>query len=265
MNETLSTLAAMLGGGFQGYAKDQDTRFQNARQLEAEALERARFNEQVSQFNRNFKQNQTEQNRRFTLDDALGRGNLAVNQGGLDVSRRRMMHDSAFDWARLDQEAAENAKNRANELEKANLYVEAGRGGMPGPKDREAIGDTYIRMWARTPELDSTATTAAGGLPTGGTGNRNLQDAAAMSALLNISLQEAAYRVAQREKGPGGSLYYDRPDDQSGAGGGALPAWRPGTDTQTTRPDTTARRTVPPAATQPNFSADNPFAPTKRP
>lgn len=182
----MAVLAAMLGGGFQGYGQAQQRREDNANRDRLFALEYDKF-KQGNQLDRD----------RFGLDAELGRGQLGVQQGQLS-------HDKSIDFARLFADQQEGAANRATSTE--NTRISAGGAARQNEnfdrKGREEQGAVYLSRW----QMDM------------GQGGESAQEAykrltevrRLKSTFPGISDGEAAYRAAQVASAPGNENYVQR-------------------------------------------------------
>lgn len=211
----LAVLAAMLGGGFTGYGQDQEKRTDNARQNRLVGLE---F-DKLKQSQNEFRANNQLANDRFGLDSELGRGGLGVQRDNLNLNRDELNHRTSLDWANYAQRGQEGDKDRANQR---TIYGMGSRNAMLNPQEREAQGAAYIQKWLREGGVP--------GNPGAGLAYQAMTDVNNLAKRLNISQNEAAYRVAQREQAPGGANWVQRDDPAGGAGarpyvaGGAPPA-----------------------------------------
>jgi len=210
----MAVLAAMLGGGFSGYADTKVRQKNDANEDRLFGLQYDKFKDD-SALNRDRLGLDAELGRgglkvsqdRFGLDAELGRGGLKVNQDRLGLDNRLGSHNITYDWARLKQDADQRAADRASDQTRARITAGATTRSREEADrlDRENLGSAYLQQWQKDQSKM--------GL---------LQQVSDMAKSMGTTVQEAAYFMAKRDQSPGGPNYILR-DDPDGAGSGARP------------------------------------------
>lgn len=139
----LQTLMAMLGGGFEGYGRDQQQRVENARQNRLVGLEFDRLKQGQDEFRQTHSLNRD----RFGLDQELGRGNLDLGRARQGLDEREFGHREQFDWSNFWQKAQEAERDRQNNLDVAGVRAQSSAAAInTARKDEEAerLGAAYL-------------------------------------------------------------------------------------------------------------------------
>lgn len=196
----LAVLAAMLGGGFSGYA-DTKVRQQNT------ANQDRLFGLEYDKFKTGTKLDRDRlglDRDRFGLDQELGRGGLNLQRDRFGLDKRLGDHNITYDWARLGQDATQRQADRQSDERRARITAGAATRSREDADrlDRENLGSAYLQQWQKDQSKM--------GL---------LQQVSDMARSMGTTVQEAAYFMAKRDQSPGGPNYILR-DDPDGTGSG---------------------------------------------